>query len=296
MDLTRKVEAAGGPLNYYVTRVLASHHREGTAYVTKSGYDCDDFRTFAYKTENHGETWTSLAGNLPQAPANVIYEDRKNPNLLFLGNDAGLYVSLDGGTNWLRMNNNMPRVPVRDVLVHPRESDLLVATYGRGLFVTDVSVLQELSEKVLAEDVYLFGIEPRAQRVTRAFGANDYLFGDRHLLTPNEPNGLVINFYLKNQTAKKAKIIITDPNEKEIAVLEEEAKPGINSLVWDMKQRLAGQRTGTRRPQPRDPLSQWVSPGEYSVTLEIGDVRLTQKARITKTLGWSIGPFPQIIR
>lgn len=229
-------------------------------------------------------------------PVNVIYEDRKNPELLFLGNDVGIFVSLNGGKYWVRMNNNIPIVPVRDVLVHPRENDLVVATYGRGLFVTDVSVLQEMNGKVLAEDVHLFGIEPKAQRVTRAFGANDYLFGDRHLLTPNEPSGLVINFYLKNQVAEKAKITITDPYGKAIAVLEGRASAGINSMVWDMRHRAVGQRPGIRMQRPRDPLTQWVPPGGYVVILEINGKSLTQKAQITKTTGWSIGPFPQVIR
>lgn len=167
---------------------------------------------------------------------------------------------------------------------------------GRGLFVTNVSVLQEMSEKVLAADVYLFGIEPKAHRVTRDFGANDYLFGDRHLLMPNEPNGLVIYFYLKNQVANKAKITITDPYGKEIAVLEGRANAGINSMVWEMRHRAVGQRAVIRMQRPKDPLTQWVPPGEYVVILEIGGKKLTQKAQITKTMGWSIGPFPQIIK
>ncbi|MDH5384462.1 MAG: hypothetical protein OEY18_07130 [Candidatus Aminicenantes bacterium] len=295
-DLTRKIAAVGGQEDYYVSRVFASNFQEGTAYMTKSGYDRDDFRTFVYKTENYGETWTSLAGNLPAAPVNVIYEDRKNPKLLFLGNDVGIFVSLTGGKNWVRMNNKIPTVPVRDILVHPRENDLVMATYGRGLFVTDVSILQEMNEKVLAEDVYLFDIEPKAQRVIRAFGANDYLFGDRHLLTPNEPSGLVINFYLKNQVAEKAKITITDPYGKEIVVLEGRVSAGINSMVWDMRHRAAGQRPGIRMQRPRGPLTQWIPPGDYVVILEINGKRLTQKAQITKTTGWSIGPFPQVIR
>lgn len=295
-DLTPKITAAGGREGCYVSRVRASFYKEGTAYVAKNGYKLDDFRPFVYKTENFGETWTSLAGNLPNEPINVIYEDQKNPNLLFAGNDTGIFVSINGGMDWVKMNNNIPNVSVHDVLVHPRENDLILGSYGRGLFVTNIVPLQEMNEIVLAEDVYLFGIKPRVQRITWAFGANDYLFGDRHILTPNEPNGIMIRYYLKSQRNDKADITITDPYGKEIARLEGKTSAGINTVVWDMRPPMAGKERAARRWWMRDVLAQWVPPGEYVVTLEVGDKKLTQKVCITKTKGWSIGPFPQIIR
>lgn len=299
-DLTAKITAVGGREDCYVSRVRASYFKEGTAYVAKNGYRNDDFRPFIYKTEDFGATWTSLAGNLPNEPVNVIYEDAKNPNLLFLGDDTGIFVSINGGKNWAKMNNNIPNVPVHDLLVHPRESDLVVGSYGRGLFVTNIAPLQEMNETMLAEDVRLFAIKPKVQRVTWAFGANDYLFGDRHILTPNEPNGVVINYYLKNKAAGKAKITVTDPYGKELASFEGPTNAGINTWIWDM--RPAGARREGPGPgagpgaRSRDVLSQWVPPGEYVVVFEVGDKKLTQKAKITKTMGWSLGPFPEIIR
>jgi hypothetical protein len=286
----------GGREDCYVSRVRASYHKEGRAYVAKNGYKLDDFRPFVYKTENFGETWTSLAGNLPNEPVNVIYEDQKNPNLLFVGNDTGIFVSINGGKDWVKMNNNIPNVPVHDVLVHPRENDLILGSYGRGLFVTNIAPLQEMNEVVLAKDVYLFGIKPKVQRVIWAFGANDFLFGDRHILTPNEPNGIVIRYYLKEQRNDKANITITDPYGKEVARLEGKTSAGINTVIWDMRPLREGKGRAARRWWMRGVLEQWVQPGEYVVILEIGDKKLTQKVRITKTQGWSIGPFPQIIR
>jgi photosystem II stability/assembly factor-like uncharacterized protein len=295
-DLTPKIKAAGGREDCYVSRVRASYHKEGRAYVAKNGYKLDDFRPFVYKTEDFGETWTSLAGNLPNEPVNVIYEDQKNPNLLFVGNDTGIFVSINGGKDWVKMNNNIPNVPVHDVLVHPRENDLILGSYGRGLFVTNIAPLQEMNEAVLAEDVYLFGIKPKVQRVIWAFGANDFLFGDRHILTPNEPNGIVIRYYLKEQRNDKANITITDPYGKEIAQLEGKTSAGINTVIWDMSPLREGKERGARRWWMRGVLEQWVQPGEYVVILEVGGKKLTEKVLITKTQGWSIGPFPQIIR
>lgn len=296
MDLTQKIAGLGGPEDYYVSRVFASRFREGTAYVAKSGYHHDDFRPFIFKTEDYGSSWTCLAANLPDAAINVIIEDMKNSNLLFLGNDTGVYVSMDGGKKWVRMNNNIPNVLVNDLLVHPRENDLVVATYGRGLFVTDITPLQEMNEKALAEEIYFFEVEPKAQRVTRNFGANDYLFGDRHLLTPNEPNGVVINYYLKNKVNERIDITITDPYGQEIAKLEGKTNAGINTVVWDMRRRIERQEEAAPIRRSRDVLAQWVPPGEYIIILEMRDKKLMQKARITRTTGWLIGPFHKIIR
>jgi len=292
-DLTKKIADLGGPEDYYVSRVFASHFKEGTAYIAKTGYRNDDFRPFIYKTEDCGSTWTSLAANLPNSSINVIFEDKKNLNLLFLGNDTGVYVSIDGGKYWARMNNNIPNVPVNDLLVHPRQNDLVVATYGRGLFVTAITPLEEMSEKVLAEEVYFFEIEPKTQRVMRNFGANDYLFGDRHLITPNEPNGVVINYYLRSKMTGRLNILVTDPYGREIARLEGSTDAGINTVVWDMRRRPAKQEEAAQIRRSRDVLEQWVPPGEYVIVLEIGEKRLMRRARITGTTGWSLGPFPE---
>jgi hypothetical protein len=194
------------------------------------------------------------------------------------------------------MNNNIPNVPVNDLLVHPRENDLVVATYGRGLFVTDIAPLEEMNEKVLSEEVYLFEVEPKTQRITHNFGANDYLFGDRHLITPNEPSGLIINYYLRNKAAGEINICVTNSYGEEIARLEGNADAGINTAVWDMRRPLAKQEGVVQMRRSWDIQSQWVPPGEYMIILEINGKRLMRKARITQTKGWSIGPFPEIVR
>jgi photosystem II stability/assembly factor-like uncharacterized protein len=296
-DLTKSVANAGGPEDYYVSRVFASHFKEGTAYVTKSGFRHDDFRPFVFKTENYGATWTSISANLPDRAVNVIFEDRENPDLLFVGNDSGVYVSINGGKNWTRMNNNIPNVPVHDLLVHPRENDLVVGTYGRGLFVTDIAPLEEMTEKTLAEDVHLFDIEPKPERIIREFGAEDYLFGDRHLLTPNEPNGIVIHYYLKNTMAEKAKVTIADAIGTQFAKLEGPAEAGMNQVIWNMRRPMPKRdEFGARMQRARNPLAQWAPLGEYTISLEIGGQKLSKRAQITKRIGWSIGPMTETIR
>jgi hypothetical protein len=286
-DLTPSLGRAGAPEDRWVSRVFASHHREGTAYITKTGFRNDDFRPFVYKTEDYGATWKSLAGGLPEFAVNVIFEDRKNPGLLFLGSDGGVFVSMDGGGKWVRFKNNLPSAPVKDLLVHPRENDLVVGTYGRGVFVTDIRPLQELNDKVLAEEVYLFEIEPRIQWVTREWG-NYRLMGDRHLATPNEPNAMAINYYLREKPKDEVKITVTDPDGQILREISGKIGPGLNTVLWDMRaapKEEEADEAGWGRS--RGPL---VEPGEYIVSLEAAGKKLTRKAHIKGRRGWAIGP------
>ena len=210
-----------------------------------------------------------------------------------MGNDTGLFVTIDGGNRWVKMNNNIPNIPVHDLLVHPRENDLVVGSYGRGLFLTNIAPLQELDERVLGQGVHLFAVEPTVQRVTWSFGANDYLFADAHIRTPNEPSGMVIRYYLKGQMDEGATIIVSDFNGVEVARLEGETAAGINIVVWSMRPQSAG---GARGGGGGGALDRLVPPGEYVVTVEIGGESFTRSATITSTQGWSLGPFPKVIR
>ena len=141
-----------GKPDQWVSRVIASRHQAGTAYLTFNGMRADDFRVYIYKTTDFGQTWTSITGNMPAKSVNVIREDPYNPNLLFVGVDFGVYVTIDGGKNWTEMKNGMPTQPVHDLQIHPREHDLIVATHGRGIFIADISALQQIDAGVLAQD------------------------------------------------------------------------------------------------------------------------------------------------
>jgi hypothetical protein len=129
----------------------------------------------------------------------------------------------------------MPNVPVHDLIVHPRENDLVVGSYGRGIFITNIAPLQEISDAILGSDVHLFQVEPTVQRVIRAFAANDYLFGQRNTQTPNEPNGMVIRYYLKTEIASKPTVTITDSRGQQVAKLTGASTAGINTVVWSTR-------------------------------------------------------------
>ena len=268
-EMTQKITALGAPADRWVSRVFASFHDVSTAYVSKSGFTNDDHNTYLYKTTDFGETWSDISSDLPHSPVNVIYEDRKNPNLLFLGNDKGVYTSLNGGKNWESFRVNMPPVMVRDLLIHPRENDLIVGTYGRGAWITDISPLQQFTEDIQSKDFSLFDIEPKPQinYSQQASWGSYQMTGSNHLRTPNEPNGLEIWYWFSDENKENASLIVTDITGKELFKKVFPVKKGIDKIFWDTEK---------------------VPPGKYSVALSLKDKTIIKQGVVKERLIWPV--------
>ncbi|MDH7494317.1 MAG: hypothetical protein QHH44_10550, partial [Candidatus Saccharicenans sp.] len=281
-DCTPALARAGAPAHLWVSRVLASPHDPGTAFVAKSGFRNDDFKPYIFRTTDYGRTWTSISAGLPDSPVNVVVQDGQNPDLLFAGTDNGLFVSLDRGKSWLPFQNNMPAVKVTDLVIHPRQADLVVGTYGRGIWVTNIWPLQELKPETLKDQVHLFTIRPTIQKQYPVFG-NYHLTGDSHLFTPNEPDEVVIHYYLREEAKEKIKVGIYDAEKNLLRELEGPGKAGLNRVNWDMR------KAGQGRPGPK------VEPGQYFVVLPAAGMKLEQPALISKRISWSLGPQPVVL-
>jgi photosystem II stability/assembly factor-like uncharacterized protein len=281
----------GNP-GYWVSRVAASAVNPGAAYVSYSGYRHDDFRPFVYKTTDYGQTWASIGGNLPQEPVNVIREDPKNPDLLFAGTESAVYVSIDGGRTWTKMKSNMPTQPVHDLKIHPRENDLIVATHGRSIFITDIAPLRELTPQVMAKDVHLFAIESKVRWVNnRNSHSSSSNFNGQ-----SEPNGIVVNYYLRDKVKGDVKLSIYQGN-KLINEIVAGNEPGLQKVVWDMtvrrkrteeekkaieeRQRRFAE-SGFRRRENPDYEFTPATWGEYRFVLQAGPQTLNGFASILK--------------
>lgn len=271
-EVTQPLAAAGAPADFWVSRVRASRFDPRVAYVSKNGFRFDRFDVHVYRTSDLGRTWTSLAGDLPDSPVNVIAEDRRNAQLLFLGNDLGAFASIDGGLHWTSLQANMPTVPVKDLVVHPRENDLVLGTYGRGLYVADISVLQELTPQVLGQPMHLFDIESGViRRSERADWGAYHMKGDRHLATENEPAGLSVIYYLKNASEEPASVSILDATGNEVAKLEGGVDAGVNRVHWDTV------------------AAEDILPGVFKVTLTVGAGTQSKFARLRPAREFAIG-------
>ncbi|HIB04752.1 MAG TPA: hypothetical protein EYO18_03325 [Candidatus Marinimicrobia bacterium] len=242
------------PEGLQVTRVISSHHNPGTAYVsflgTRSNFDASghayycspeiqthlDLKPYCYKTTDFGKSWTSITGNLPNdEPINVIQEDHKNPNLLFVGTSRCIYVSIDNGANWTSMKNNMPYVPIHDLCIHPRENDLVVGSFGRSFWIADISPLQELNPSVLAKDIHLFEVEPQVLWILS--GQKQVAADHQNYSGENAPKGIVVNYYLKNEV-KNGVTVQVYQGAHLINEYKGSGEPGLNSVEWYLTKRI----------------------------------------------------------
>jgi photosystem II stability/assembly factor-like uncharacterized protein len=122
----------------YVSRIVASNHDANTVYVAIENHQNADFKPYLFKSTDAGRTWVSIKSNLPaNAPVWAIAEDHVNPNLLFVGNEYGLYFSIDGGQKWIQLRGGLPTIQVRDLAIQKRENDLVLGTFGRGIYILD---------------------------------------------------------------------------------------------------------------------------------------------------------------
>jgi photosystem II stability/assembly factor-like uncharacterized protein len=278
-DRTAAVTSAGGSRDRWVSRVFASPFDAGTAFVTKNGFRNDDATPYVFKTTDFGQTWTSIAANLPSGAVNVIVQDRRNRNLLVVGADMGVFVSIDGGGAWTRLASNLPTVSVSDLVIHPRENDLVIGTYGRGFWVGDISVLQDLSPDTFDKRAYLFDIEPRARYGFSSQGANYHLFGDKYIEVPNEPDAMMINYWVKDASTAGARISIADITGKVVVQLTGPARAGLNRVPWTMTTGAAGGGRGRGAGSPAI-----APPGDYLVTVEVAGETLSKVGRVRERL------------
>ena len=268
-ELTKNVEKAGVPHERWVGRIIASKHDVATAYLVHTGFRNDDLKPYVLRTTDYGKTWKMISSNLPDYPVSVIIEDAKNPDLLFIGNDHGVYYTLDQGKKWEHMKANIPSVPVRDLIIHPRENDLVVGTYGRAAWVGDISPLQQMTDEVAEKDFYLFDIEPKPQMnfSQQASWGNYHMTGSNHIRTPNEPNGLEIWFYFKEDGWGMAKLVITDMDDKQVFSRELSVSAGVKKVYWN-----------TMRADP----------GTYKITMTYNDKSITKKGVVKERLIWPV--------
>ncbi|MFQ5570893.1 MAG: WD40/YVTN/BNR-like repeat-containing protein [Rhodothermales bacterium] len=152
------------PQDRWVSRVEASQHAKERVYVTLNGYRWDDFAAYVYRSDDYGQTWQRFGEDLPAEPVNVIVEDPENEEVLYVGTDHALYVSIDGGQSFMDMGNGIPNAPVHDLKVQVRAKHLIVGTHGRSIYRADVAHIQQLTPEMLARPLYVFAIDPVTHR------------------------------------------------------------------------------------------------------------------------------------
>ncbi len=223
----------GAPKGFtQISRIEPSHFDPGTTYVAIDNHRNDDWKPYLFKTTDFGRTWTSVVGNLPaKGNVNAIREDYDNPNLLFIGTEFGLYVTLDGGKEYKKFMTGLPSVRVDDILIHPRDRDLIIATHGRSIWIADdISPLEKL-KAAPAQDAVLF--EPRSPILWKLDRQALRQVTNRDFKGENPEGGTAIHVWAKSDLgAGKIEFM---QGTRVASAMDIDIKAGMNRFQWNVR-------------------------------------------------------------
>jgi photosystem II stability/assembly factor-like uncharacterized protein len=247
----RKIETFPGvPANTYVSRILTSQHDTNTVYAAFDNHQSSDFAPYLLKSTDAGRTWASIKGNLPaNGGVYAIAEDFINPDLVFAGTEFGLFFTINGGEKWIQLKGGLPNIAVRDLAIQKRESDLVLATFGRGIYVLDdYSPLRSLKADTLKSDAITFASRDTLMYVQSSAigGRGKGSQGERYYTAANPPYGATLTYYLKDALKTKRQIrqdaqreaarggkTVAYPSREELQAETDEEAPAVVVTITD---------------------------------------------------------------
>ncbi|HEV2130235.1 MAG TPA: hypothetical protein VGR27_04005, partial [Longimicrobiaceae bacterium] len=297
----------GVPANSWVPHVEPSKFDAGTAFAVFDNHRRGDFKPYVYRTTDYGRSWTSIATPAIQGFAHVIEQDPIEPNLLFLGTEQGMWVSLNGGRSWRKWTAGLPTVPVTGLIVHPRDHDLVIGTHGRAVYILDdLGPLRALARnpELQRQALHMFDIPTTIQYTVKQ--VDGYRFpADAMFRGENRPYGALITYVVTpsatpaspaaraagaradtaaaGQDPQRAKIEVLDATGKVIRDFNGPAEAGIHRVAWNLR------TNGFKRPpsdeeenEPEEfrPQGPAVLPGSYTVRIKANGQEATQRVEI----------------
>ncbi len=222
---------AGLPKNTWCYHIEASVFGAGTAYAVFEGHTKNDYNPYTFKTSDFGKTWKSIISPDVDGFVRNIQEDFVNENLLFLGTEKGLYITIDGGENWSQFLNNMPKVAIYYLEMNKKTNDLIIATHGRGIIILDdISPLRQLNQEILNKNLHFFDLKPAIIEEQSNFGGTAT---ELEFVGNNPPSNAQIIYYLKKRhTLGKMDLEIQDENGNKIISVNPGKQKGINIVNW----------------------------------------------------------------
>jgi len=278
----------GLPENSWITQIKASNKNKGEALLIANDYRRFNYTPYAYRTKNYGKTWQRIVDEKDvQSYTLCIIEDPENANLLFLGTDDGLYISVDAGGKWTKWTNGFPTVPVKDLVIHPREQDLVIGTFGRAAWVLDdIRPLRALANKnATSKKLQLFepptAYQAAYQQPTGSrFGADAIYQGE------NKNGGAMISYFVDvpkvDKKAKKKKKedvkydsikleIFNDATQIRTLKFKAPKESGVYKITWYLREKGVARASRRIRESKREPSGVQVKPGTYRLKMTFGN-------------------------
>ncbi len=251
----------GLPPNLWVSRVAASRHAEGRVYASLNGYRFDHMDAYVYRSDDYGATWTRIGANLPAEPVNVVVEDPKNANHVYVGTDGGAYASLDGGATFMGMGRGLPSVPVHDLKIQARERDLVAGTHGRSIWIADIGLIGAIDSAMMARRLYVYPV----QRTTRSgdWGRRGAIF--------EETEAPLVSIGIWASVTGPATITVRDSSGAVVRRMEKPLDRGLNFVPYDLTTDSTGLARGVEARYPAsDDGRRYLTVGKYRVVVEAG--------------------------
>jgi len=273
----------------YVAMIEASHIDSNRAYAAIDAHRADNYDPMVLETDDLGKTWTNISGNLPKgASVRCITDDLRNPNVLYVGTETGIYMTVDRGKNWVNFNNDkLPVVSVQDILIEPKTYDMVIATHGRSIWILDdVSAVAGLTPEIVKSNLHVF--EPNDAKPIQPLddGGPE---GARSYSGENPKLGAYFDYWLGK--GGETQVVITNSKGDVVNTLQAPGNVGLNRLYWDMhpdrnlQMPNRGQEAG----------EVYVTPGVYTVTFTRGNSVQVVKIKINPGVNSSFMPTPSLV-
>ena len=271
-----------------MSRIEASHHEAGVAFVSLDGHRTGDNEPHVLETRDFGATWRRIEGDLPAGgPVRVVREDPANPDLLFAGTEFGVFVTLDRGAHWLPLRpKGFPAVQVHDVQIHPRDRDVVIGTHGRSIWILDdITGLEQLTAEVRAKSLALLAPRPARGFYLLERGG---MWGDDQWAAKNPPVGATLQYWVAERDRDGATVTIQGAGGAKLKEIKGPAESGLNRVTWDL--RIEDEQR--HDPSEAEMYGQFpfVPAGSYDVVVKVG--KETSKGKLEVSYPQGVGPEP----
>jgi photosystem II stability/assembly factor-like uncharacterized protein len=235
-----------------IRNIDASNFASGTCYLSVDAHHVNDFGSYVYRTSDFGKSWTRLKIELPPSNSNFVNQIKEDPakaGLLWLGTDKSLYFSPDDGQHWIHLKNNLPPVPIYGIEIQKNFRDLVVGTYGRGIYILDdITPIREFSEHIQQGNAHLFSLRDtyRFQDMNGIKTENSFVNGQ------NPPDGAAISYYLKEKSKDSVELLVLNAKGELVHKLKPKNQPGLQRVWWNMRLQEHNMPKLRTRPRGKD--------------------------------------------
>ena len=271
----------GVPRNSWVTQITASKFNESEAVVVFDDHRRNNWEAYVYQTTDYGRSWTRLVeSNDVRGFTYCFVQDPIESKLMFVGSEFGLYVSFDGGKFWNKWTNDIPTMPITDMVIHQRDHDLVIGTFGRAIWILDdIRPLREIASQgvnnSLKKDIHLYPIpESHLMIIGESMGYRHGKVGDALYNGKNRAYGVLLTYNINqinddlNDLPGKVKIEIVDNKDDVIRTFYQSPKKGVNRTNWDLKMdRQRPPETPAPKKEIENKAGFYTAPGDYEVRI-----------------------------